>query len=340
MRSNVIKWLALFGLAFFIAGCSEEPKLNLVHIQGQTMGTYYQIRVVGETIKDPQAFQQEVDKRLELVNDQMSTYRPNSELSRFNKANSELEVSADTATVVKEGIRLARLTDGALDITVGPLVNLWGFGPDAKPEQVPSEDLITQTRSRVGISRLFVDGVSLKKDIPELYVDLSTLAKGFAVDKIAEYIEGLGGQDYLVDIGGELRLKGHNDKGVAWRIAIEKPVTSERAIQEVIAVGDNAIATSGDYRNYFEENGRRYSHIIEPASGKPINHKLVSVTVVAPSSMTADGLSTAIMVMGSERGMTFAQENQLAIFMVTKTETGFEEKYTEQFKSYLLKEAE
>lgn len=331
-------WLVVLTSLLFLAGCSQ-PK-EQIHLSGPTMGTTYNIKYIDVDGAPASAdIQKEVDKLLELVNDQMSTYRKDSELSRFNqyKGNEVFEVSAETAIVVKEAIRLNELTRGALDVTVGPLVNLWGFGPEARPEVVPSDEELSARKAMTGISHLSATSTTLTKTLPELYVDLSTIAKGWGVDVVANYVESLGIHNYMVEIGGEIRLKGVNQSEEAWRIAIEKPSTTERAIQEIIEPGDMAIATSGDYRNYFEKDGIRYSHIINPQSGKPIDHKVVSVTVLHPSSMTADGLSTGIMVLGEDAGLEIANENDLAVMIIVKTEQGFEEIYSDAFKKYLNK---
>ncbi|MDP2571128.1 FAD:protein FMN transferase [Vibrio penaeicida] len=331
-------WLVVLTSLLFLAGCSQ-PK-EQIHLSGPTMGTTYNIKYIEVDGAPASAdIQKEVDKLLELVNDQMSTYRKDSELSRFNqyKGNEAFEVSAETAIVVKEAIRLNELTRGALDVTVGPLVNLWGFGPEARPEVVPSDEELSARKAMTGISHLSATSTTLTKTLPELYVDLSTIAKGWGVDVVANYVESLGIHNYMVEIGGEIRLKGVNQSEEAWRIAIEKPSTTERAIQEIIEPGDMAIATSGDYRNYFEKDGIRYSHIINPQSGKPIDHKVVSVTVLHPSSMTADGLSTGIMVLGEDAGLEIANENDLAVMIIVKTEQGFEEIYSDAFKKYLNK---
>ena len=177
---------------------------------------------------------------------------------------SHLKYRLKTATVVKEAMRLNGLTLGALDVTVGPLVNLWGFGPEARPDVVPTDEELAARRANIGIEHLTVDGNKLSKDIPNLYVDLSTIAKGWGVDVVANYLQATGIQNYMVEVGGEMRLKGLNREGVPWRIAIEKPTVDSRGIQEIIEPGDMAVATSGDYRNYFESNGVRYSHIIDP----------------------------------------------------------------------------
>ncbi|MEV3810939.1 FAD:protein FMN transferase [Aeromonas allosaccharophila] len=344
MHSVVKTWLA-FGLAFFLTGCGQETVQSKpeIHITGSTMGTYYSIKVADGAISDPAKLQAEVDVLLERVNDQMSTYRPDSELSRFNQHRSAtpIVVSRDTARVVTEAIHIGRESQGALDVTVGPLVNLWGFGPDKKPTKIPSDELITQTRQKTGLGNLHVvtsvDADTLQKDIPDLYVDLSAIAKGFGVDKVAEYLESLGARNYLVEIGGELRINGVNGKGHPWRVAIEKPTAGTGTVQEVIVPGDNGVATSGDYRNYYELDGQRFSHTIDPRSGKPIQHRLVSVTVIHPSCMTADGLATVFMVMGTEKSLAYANERGLAIFVITKTDNGFEEAYSEAFKPYLVK---
>ncbi|MGF1907899.1 FAD:protein FMN transferase [Vibrio kasasachensis] len=332
------KWLVVFASLLVLAGC-EKP-VEQIHLSGPTMGTTYNIKYIGqEGILDPQVLQTEIDRLLEEVNDQMSTYRKDSELSRFNQhqTNESFEVSTQTATVVKEAMRLNGLTLGALDVTVGPLVNLWGFGPEARPDVVPSDEELAERKANVGIHHLSIVGNKLRKDIPNLYVDLSTIAKGWGVDVVADYLQAEGIKNYMVEVGGEMRLKGLNREGIAWRIAIEKPTVDERSIQEIIEPGDMAIATSGDYRNYFESDGVRYSHIIDPQTGKPINHKVVSVTVLDKSSMTADGLATGLMVLGEERGMKIANENNIPVFMIVKTDDGFKELASEAYKPFIDK---
>ncbi|ANW24915.1 FAD:protein FMN transferase ApbE [Vibrio coralliilyticus] len=332
------KWLVAFASLLVLAGC-EKP-VEQIHLSGPTMGTTYNIKyIASEGIPSPEALQKEVDRLLEEVNDQMSTYRKDSELSRFNQnqTSTPFEVSPQTATVVKEAIRLNGLTLGALDVTVGPLVNLWGFGPEARPEVVPTDEELAARKANTGIQHLTVEGNLLTKDIPNLYVDLSTIAKGWGVDVVADYIQSQGIQNYMVEVGGEMRLKGINREGVKWRIAIEKPSTDERAVQEIIEPGDMAVATSGDYRIYFERDGVRYSHIINPKTGKPIRHKVVSVTVLDKSSMTADGLATGLMVLGEEQGMKIANENNIPVFMIVKTEDGFKEMASEAYKPFMNK---
>ncbi|WP_281545031.1 FAD:protein FMN transferase [Grimontia sp. SpTr1] len=321
-----------------LSGCEQAPQQT--HLTGSTMGTYYSVKYVTD-IELPASsdIQAEIDARLELVNDQMSTYRKDSELSLFNqqKGSEPFTVSKDTAKVVAEAIRLNLLSDGALDVTVGPLVNLWGFGPEGRPDRVPTDEQIEERRAMTGIEFLSVEGNNLIKTNPGLYVDLSSIAKGFGVDVVANYLASLGIDNYLVEIGGELQLKGKNAEGQPWRIAIEKPTSEQQTVQEIIAPGDMAIATSGDYRNYFEENGVRYSHTINPATAKPINHRLVSVTVLDKSCMTADGLSTAFMVMGPDAALALANQENIPAFFIVKTDNGFNEVASDAFKPYLTR---
>ena len=337
---NKLKLVLLTVLVISLSACFPSNPSNKIEVllQGRTMGTTYNIKVVA-TEEQILALElkQQIDAALKQVNLEMSTYMPNSELSRFNQSTSTepVEVSAGFARVVKESIRLWNLSEGKLDVSIGPLVNLWGFGPEQRPETAPSDEVIAMTHKRVGLQNLTLEGNKLSKKIPDLYIDLSTTAKGYGVDVVAEIIESNGFTNYLVEIGGEMRLKGFKHTGELWAIAIEKPLTNERSVQQVIIPKDNAVATSGDYRNYFEADGIRFSHIIDPDTGKPIHHKLVSVTVIHPSSMTADGLSTTLMVMGMEKGMAFAAKNDLAALFISKTENGFDERFTVKFKQYL-----
>ncbi|WP_420882885.1 FAD:protein FMN transferase [Xenorhabdus ehlersii] len=323
-----------------LAACDGPKQQNL---NGQTMGTYYSVKYVADSsVPAPEVLQKEIDRLLEEVNDQMSTYRPNSELSRFNQSrevNKPFPVSAATAKVVKEAIRINKLTDGALDVTVGPLVNLWGFGPEGRITKAPTDEELDIRRAWTGIDNLSVEGNNLIKSIPELYVDLSSIAKGYGVDVVAEYLESRNIKNYMVDIGGEVRTSGNNGKKNPWRIAIEKPSDSGMAqsAQEIIEPGNMSVATSGDYRNYFEQNGVRYSHTINPKTGRPITHNLVSITVIAPTCMSADGFSTGLDVLGPEKGMEVAEKLNIPVFMIVKTKEGFEERYNTAFKAYLQK---
>jgi thiamine biosynthesis lipoprotein len=265
----------------------------------------------------------------------MSTYRNDSELTQFNRylGADWFAVSAETVAVVAEAQRLAELSEGAFDVTVGPLVNLWGFGPDPRLATIPPADELAAARERVGYGMLEYrrDPPALRKARPDLYVDLSSIAKGFAVDQVATAIEKLGATDYLVEVGGELRTRGLSSRGEPWRVAIERPIPGQRSVERVIEPGDSALATSGDYRNYFELDGRRFSHTIDPATGQPIDHDLASVTVLHPSATVADGLATALLVQGAERGLLLCEKHAIAALMIVRAGDGFQERTSSAF---------
>ncbi|ALS97491.1 FAD:protein FMN transferase [Lacimicrobium alkaliphilum] len=327
--------LCIWPLVLLLAACTQAPVESVLH--GRTMGTTYNIKFVNSTGLDEEQLKQQIDRKLERVNALMSTYDPQSELSQFNQWQSTepFSLSDETLLVMREAKRLGELSGGLLDVTVGPLVNLWGFGPKARPEKIPSPQQIEAVRAAIGLDKLVLDTNSARKLQPDLYVDLSTIAKGYGVDVVADFMQEQGVEHYLVEIGGEMRLKGVKASGQSWRVAIEKPISTERAVQQIISVGDNALATSGDYRNYYEQDGVRYSHLIDPSTGYPIQHNLVSVTVVHPSSMTADGLATALNIMGAERGLAFAEKHNLAVMLITREKDGFKGYNTAEFEPYL-----
>ncbi|MCD1597654.1 FAD:protein FMN transferase [Rheinheimera aquimaris] len=321
-----------------ITACSPaKPGNEQVQLNGSTMGTYYVVKLYSAHELDTAALQQQIDTELELVNDLMSTYRPESELMRFNRFDSgkAFPLSEQTRVVVAEALRLAEQTNGVLDVTVGPLVELWGFGAHGRIEHAPDQADIDNARSVVGYQKLTLSADGLTKSVPQLAVDLSTIAKGYGVDRVAEILEQTGIDNYLVEIGGEMRIKGNKPDSQPWKIAIEKPVNAERSVQRILQTGDMGVATSGDYRNYFEEDGIRYSHLIDPRSGQPIQHKTVSATVLHPSCMTADGYATALNVMPSEEAIAFANRYNIAALLVVKTEDGFTELASDAFKPFL-----
>ncbi|MBB1270051.1 FAD:protein FMN transferase [Shewanella sp. SR44-3] len=340
MITSHLKSLGLLAMIWLVSACSQPNEV--IALSGNTMGTTYNIKLnAHDGLLEAKALQAEIDLALEQVNDQMSTYRKTSELSQFNQlANGEaVQVSSDTIKVITEGKRLHELTSGALDITLGPLVNIWGFGPDKKPLTLPTDDAIAAVRVKTGMDGFSIQvsegQASLLKKKDGLYIDLSAIAKGFGVDKIASLLDQHKVSGYLVEIGGELRIKGTKTDKSPWRIAIEQPTTDGREIQQVITPGTMGLATSGDYRNYFEDEGQRFSHLIDPRSGKPIKHTLASVTVLHPECMTADGLATAMMVLGTQASLALAKEQNLAIMLIEKQQQGFQVFYSEAFKAYV-----
>lgn len=316
-----------------------EKASQQVALTGSTMGTYYSVKYLAQdNAKDATQIQDEIDALLEKVNDQMSTYRKSSELSLFNRSatGENVDMSPQTIAVIKEAIRLNKITQGALDISVGPLVNLWGFGPKGRPNKIPTDKAIQEAYKNVGIDHISIESGKLLKTNPKIYLDLSSIAKGYGVDVVADYFDAQHIGNYLVEIGGELRLKGHNAKQQTWRIAIEQPVAGEqKTVQLILQPGDMGVATSGDYRNYFAQDGVRYSHTIDPKTAYPIKHHLVSVTVIDKSCMTADGLATGLNVLGPEKALEVANRENIPVYMIEKTTDGFREIVSEAFKAYM-----
>ncbi|HJL65293.1 MAG: FAD:protein FMN transferase [Arenicellales bacterium] len=328
------------GCYLLLGGCTPTTQeFTRAVIEGKTMGTYYKVvlsveegREVGPSLKEG------IDAVLEKVNDQMSTYRKESELSRFNRSQSTewITVSEDLVDVADAAAKISELSHGAFDVTVGPLVNLWGFGPVKKKDFIPSDQEIEEAKKRVGYQQLSTRKVdpALRKSSPGLYVDLSAIAKGFGVDKVGELLESEGFNHYLVDIGGDMKAVGSNPDGQGWRIGIERPDAEGREIEKLIEVKNFGVATSGDYRNYFERDGQRYSHTINSVTGRPITHRLASVTVVAPTATEADGMATAIMALGPEQGLKLAKEQGLGVFLLVREGEGFSESMSPGFEQF------
>ncbi len=304
------------------------------------MGTSYSVKIVPAGVTtDRNEILSHIETILADINQSMSTYINDSELSRFNRSKNTdwHNLSDDLTLVIEHGNQVSLVTNGAFDITVGPLVNLWGFGPDPFNREIPTDSVIRAVMQHLGFNKLVFDNAShrIAKTDPEVTIDLSGIAKGFAVDKIAQYLDEYGFKHYLVEIGGELIAKGTNTKQIPWQIGIEQAKPLNRSVQRIVGLDNVAMATSGDYRNYFEKDGIRYSHTIDPATGKPINHTLAAVTVLHPSAMHADALATAFMVSGPEKSLSLANQLGVAIYMIIKTQSGFEERYNEIFKPYL-----
>jgi thiamine biosynthesis lipoprotein len=303
------------------------------------MGTTYSVKIVTDVSSlDKERIASEIQARLDEINGLMSTYLPDSELSRFNRAEVGVpfELSEEMRQVLEMAYQINLMSSGKFDVTVGPLVNLWGFGPDPGYQVVPPVSEIENALARVGMNNLSLKGNRLTK-LKDTYVDLSAIAKGFGVDEIAALLDQRKLKDYLVEIGGELRARGLNDRGQLWRIAVEKPDVNQRTPFKAVNVRDQAMATSGDYRNYFEIDGQRYSHTLDPTTGYPIDHSVASVTVMAARTAMADGLATAIHVMGAQAGLAMAEQHNLAVLVIIKTDDGFAERYSSTFEASLQK---
>jgi len=295
-------------LLFCLIACQRNE--NAV-FEGATMGTVYQVKIIGKNL-DRAALEEGIRERVERVNLLMSNWVIDSDVTRFNYYSGigPFEVSEHTAIVVKRILELARLTGGALDPTVSPLIELWGFGTQ-RDVPFPSEEEIRRALQMVGFEKLTLEGNFLRKSFPRLSVNLSALAKGYAVDRVSAYLEEKHITRYMINIGGEVRTSGNNHEGIPWRIGIERPEVNDRnRVYRTVAPGNNAMATSGDYRNYFEYNGIKYSHILDPRTGYPIKPNVTLASVIAPDCMTADGLATALMVLNPEEGVALIEQLQ------------------------------
>ncbi|MFQ5602469.1 MAG: FAD:protein FMN transferase [bacterium] len=327
-----------------LIGCkNDEPTTDLLVIEGNTMGTTFVVKMVKNTGQMPDLNSEEletaIDEILLQVNQQMSTYLPDSEISQFNRSEGSdwFAISSDFARVLTAALEIAKKSNGAFDPTVGPLVNLWGFGPEHLAALIPSDEEIRKKKALTGYEKIAVraEPPAVRKTLPGVYCDLSAIAKGFGVDRVAEYLETSGITNYMVEIGGEVRVKGRGPTGQMWRIGVESP-DDPSGLQMVLHLKDNALATSGDYFNYFEKDGVRYSHTIDPRTGKPIMHKLASVTVLHKSCMLADGFATAINVLGPVDGFELAVQQELLVYLIVRGEHGFEEKMTPAFENFIF----
>lgn len=320
------------------AGCAATA--TTTELTGETMGTTWSVKLVADSDPTPlAAVQRGIEAELDRVVEQMSTWSPTSDISRYNSA------ADDSWHVLPEGFQdvltyalsLAAETGGAYDPTVGPLVNLWGFGPDGERAEPPLPEQVQAMKARVGWQRVRFDAPGHRVHQPGgVHLDLSSIAKGYAVDRVAIALDEAHVENYLVEIGGELRARGRKPDGDPWRVAVETPSSGLRDVSEVLELDNLSVATSGDYRIHFESGGRRYSHTIDPRTGQPVDHALVSVTVVHRDCMHADALATALTVLGPVEGMAFAREKDLAVLFIERDGDTFVEHVTPAFDAAVV----
>ena len=325
-RGRIFGSMAVAVLLFFlmVGRCRVVEGPSEVMFTGLTMGTTYTIKIA-DSGADARATEiaRAVDTLLQEVNRVFSTYIEDSELTRFNKSNDTAPVplSDDLRRVFEIALQVSRESNGAFDVTVGPLVNAWGFGPD-EPVNPPTDEQLETLRARVGFEKLSLANGALAKAQPDVYCDLSAVAKGYGVDCVARKLDALGFSRYMIEIGGEVRARGTHLDGAKWQIAVEKPVAEQRSVERVVPLEDMAMATSGDYRNFFEMDGHRYSHTINPRTGKPIEHRLASVSVLHKECAWADAYATALNVLGPEEGYSLAERLGLAAVFIVRDEDG------------------
>lgn len=296
--------------------CAAQAHADLLKLDGETMGSYYAVVIEGAAEADAEAIQAKIQAILKDVNRQMSTWDSESEISKFNqsKGTDWFSVSQGFFEVVQESIRLHRFTNGSFDPTLAPVIDLWGFGAQ-KPKSFPAQAAIDEARTRVGME--FIEArsnpPSIRRSREGITITLSAITPGYASDCVSELLTSLGFPSHTVDIGGEIKAGLPKSGGGKWRLGIESPLGG---IQRVVECTERSIATSGDYRNYFEYKGVRYSHAIDPTTCRPVVNPPASVSILCDSAMTADGMATSLMVMGVEKGLSFARQHKLSVLFL------------------------
>ncbi|MCI5097222.1 MAG: FAD:protein FMN transferase [Rhodobacteraceae bacterium] len=307
-------------LPFALAACKGGPAVH--QLSGATMGTTYSITAVDHAKSSSEAeLRDTVETVLAEVNTQMSNWDPSSEISRFNRApaGQNIAVSRDLAQVMQAAQDVHDASGGQFDVTLGPVIELWGFGARNAGAHQPSDAQILAALEGTGQrEQVQVNGTNISKKIASTEVYLSAIGKGHGVDRVARALEEKGITDYLVEIGGDLYTAGLNPEGEAWQIGIETPDALDRRVQSVVGVSNLGMATSGDYRNYFEKDGVRYSHILDAKTGRPITHTTASATVLTDNAMLADAWATAMLTLGRERGMEIAEAHNMAVLFVER----------------------
>jgi thiamine biosynthesis lipoprotein len=334
----VIRALFCLVICIFVSACSETETDSPLYFSGPTMGTTYNITVVDTDLEEsPEVIASKIMALLARVNQIASTYIPESELMIFNgyPVGEAFTLSPELLEMLIISEKTYHLTDGAFDVTVGPVVNLWGFGP-VDQREIPNDTKIENALETVGFHNIqLIPNESSAVRNSDVFVDLSSVAKGYAVDAVADYIESIGGNNFLVEIGGEISVKGLNSRGTDWKIGIEAPTLGRIDPLQAINVTDLAIATSGDYRNFFDVDGVRYSHTIDPRTGRPITHHLASITLLHESSAYADTLTTGLNVLGYDIAIDICNENGWPCYFVVREGNQFKEYPSKSFVQYM-----
>jgi thiamine biosynthesis lipoprotein len=335
--------LLLFFFLFLIIESCERKKIS--GFNGTTMGTAYAVRIYTPPINHEklEILKNKIDSALVQLNNQMSTYIPQSEISRFNRTKNTkpFNVSKPFTRVLKLAQQIHKDSDGNFDVTIAPLVDLWGFGKKDIAQKVPSQMEIETVLTFIGSFKVeVINDTAIRKTAPQLELDFSAIAKGYGVDLMAQILKENGYDHFLAEIGGEVVVSGLKG-GKMWQIGIDKPrydAVSGQELQDIIAISNMAVATSGDYRNYFEYKNVKYTHTINPVTGKPITSNIASVTIIAPNCMLADGLATAVMVMPVEKGLQLIEsKDDCECMIIIREKKDFRIKQSSGFESYLKK---
>jgi thiamine biosynthesis lipoprotein len=304
------------------------------------MGGAYSVKVVTAEDELETPALHDVDRALHSslnrIEGLMSTWDRGSEVSQFNRSTNlePFTLSPETFEVFKWSIDVGRLTGGALDVTIGPLVDAWGFGPPGPQKSLPTGAEIARLRKATGLDKLELDPAArtVRKTRPDVRCDLSSIVPGYAADRLWTELAGRGFTDFLIDVGGEVRTRGRNTAGEPWQIAIDRPQAQSDAVERIVSISNLAITTAGDYRKYREVEGQRVAHILDPRTGRPLTHRLASVTVIDELAVRADAFDTALMVLGTDEGLALATKLNLAALFIERTGAGFSERATPRFE--------
>jgi FAD:protein FMN transferase len=334
---------ALLIAVLALAGCATRPPVRETLLAGETMGSAWTVKIAGP-ITDPAPLRDGIQARFDAVNLALSTWRADSALSRFNERDDGewVDIDPELAAVLRYALSLGAQSSGAYDVTVGSLVNLWGFGPDPATWQAPDANAIAAGRARVGWRKVEVDAMRNRaRKEPGVRVDLSSLGKGRGVDRVAEYLDERGVTDYLIDLSGKLRARGRNAHRASWRVAVERPGPDQPAAgpdiaQSVVTLRDTSVATAGDYRRFFESGGRHYSHIIDPSTGAPVTHQTVSATALAADCMQADALATMLMVMPPDAALRLANSRGIPALLIGRDGADLVARFSENWPAHAL----
>jgi len=341
MKNKYLFPIAVIFIFTLLSGCNLKQTPEYKSIHGQTQGTTYNMTYQDKPGRD---LQPKIDELLHEFDMSLSVYESNSIISKVNRNDNEVKLDNYFITVFRKSEEVFRSSNGAFDITVAPLVFAWGFGPG--PRVNIDSAYIDSLMQFVGMEKISIVDNKVVKQNPGVQVDVNAIAQGYSVDVVAEFLENKGIENYLVEIGGELRVKGVNKKGELWRIGIDKPIDSNMVpgenLQAIMQLKNKSLATSGNYRKFYEKDGVKYAHSIDPKTGYPVMSRLLSATVMANDCITADAFATAFMVMGLEKSIVYIKNQQeLDVYLVYSDENGnFKTFTTPGIKEYLVKEAQ
>lgn len=320
----------------FLFSCNNAPT-KYIYNQGFIYGTMYSVVYESPEGKD---FQEDISEKFREYTLIFSTYEKESTISKINN-NEPIKPGPEFMKCLNRAMEISEITNGAFDITAGPMVNAWGFGPDEKEKM--TQEKVDSLIEITGYLKIHIGNGEIIKENPNMKLDMSAIAKGYTSDLIAEFLVERGCENYMVEIGGEVAAKGKNERGKTWTIGISKPdedlMRSTSELQAKIKLPEHALATSGNYRNFYEEDGKKYAHTIDPKTGYPVQHSLLSATVLSNNCMTADAYATAFMVLGLESGIEIARSiPEIEVFFIYADEQGSNQIYmSEEFEKYVVR---